>query len=209
LNGKITTCWAAACESVPREQCEDDSQRIRRVHGADALFLYVAADWPHKNHALLIDAAMRLRPHRRFTVVFIGPRRTDRLRRLIEERHAGDRVVDLGPVSRTVLAAYYYAATCLVYPSLDEGFGIPLVEAMKCGTPIVASDAASIPEVCGDSAVLLPPADADSWAEEMCRMMDDGEHRTRRSRAVLGRGRLFSWERSWQSIDRVLSATVS
>ncbi len=208
---KASVCWETACEVVPREHCESEIRAIRNSHGADALFLYVAADWPHKNHALLVESVTNLRrkTSQPFTVVFVGPRRYHRLQRLIEERHAAGLVVDVGCVTRKQLAGYYYAATSLVYPSLSEGFGIPLVEAMKCGTPIIASDVTSIPEVCGDAAVLLPPTDAHRWATEMLRMMTDEEHRARCSRSSEDRGTLFSWERCWRTIDGVLSAVIS
>jgi glycosyltransferase involved in cell wall biosynthesis len=211
MSERTTVCWETACEVVSREHCEREIRAIRNSHGTDTLFLYVAADWPHKNHALLIESAMdlQMRTNHSFKVVFVGPRRTHRLQRLIAGRQATDLVVDVGPVTRMQLAAYFYTATCLVHPSLHEGFGIPLVEAMKCGTPIVASNIASIPEVCGDAAVLLPPTDAYGWAREMLRMIVDKEHRAKCSQSSLDRGMLFSWERCWRTIDEVLSKVIS
>ncbi len=211
MGERTTVCWEMACEVVSREHCEREIRAIRNSHGTDALFLYVAADWSHKNHTLLVESAMylQMRTNHSFKVIFVGPRRTHRLQRLIAERQAADLVIDVGPVTRTQLAAYFYTATCLVHPSLHEGFGIPLVEAMKCGTPIVASNIASIPEVCEDAAVLLPPTDAHGWAKEMHRMIVDKEHRAKCSQASLNRGMLFSWEHCWQTIDEVLFKVIS
>ncbi len=101
--------------------------------------------------------------------------------------------MDVGSISRRQLAGCYYAATSLVYPSRDEGLGIPPVEAMRCGTPIIASDAGSIPEVCGQAAVPLPRREPPRWAAEMLRMATEPEHRARCSQAARERGALFTW----------------
>ncbi len=211
LKDRTTVCWEAACEVVAPEHCESEIRAIRSAHGTAHLFLYVAADWPHKNHELLIDAALDLRKRTAypFKLVLVGPRRSHRLQRLIQERQATDVVADVGSISRRQLAGYYYAATSLVYSSRDEGFGIPLVEAMRCGTPIIASDAGSIPEVCGQAAVLLPPREPHRWAAEMLRMATEPEHRARCSQAARERGALFTWNRCWETIDRVLSAVTT
>ena len=80
-------------------------------------------------------------------------------------------VVDIGSASRAMLAALYRRSTALVFPSLYEGFGIPLVEAMHYGLPIIASNQSCMPEVCGNSAILLSPALPSLWAYEMLRLM--------------------------------------
>lgn len=211
FHDKATTCWEAACEMVVREECEKESRTIRKLYGDSALFLYVAADWPHKNHELLIKAAIRLREmtDSPFRVVFVGPRRSNRIQRLIKEQKAVNLVVDIGGIARECLVGYYYAATALVFPSLHEGFGIPLVEAMQCGLPIIASDIASIPEVCGSAAVLLPPVNPNVWAHQMLTMMTWEEHRLKYSKLSLSRARKFTWQRYWAQMDRVLSDALS
>jgi glycosyltransferase involved in cell wall biosynthesis len=208
---KATICWEAAYEMVPRESCKNEIRTIQSLHGTSTLFLYVAVDWPHKNHELLIKAAVSLREMTNypFKVVFVGSRRSNRIQGLIEEQKAGNLVIDAGGVTQGRLSAYYYAATALVFPSLHEGFGIPLVEAMQCGVPIIASNIASIPEVCGSAAVLLAPDNPNTWAREMFTMMIQNEHRFKYSRMSLERSQVFSWQRCWEKLDKVFSDALS
>jgi glycosyltransferase involved in cell wall biosynthesis len=124
--------------------------------GSDArerFLLYPARSWPHKNHATLLDAFELLRrdePELRLVLTGAGT------------AAFGGRpgVEALGLVSGDELLSLYRRAACLVFPSRYEGFGLPPLEAMACGTPVAAARAASIPEVCGDAAILFDPADA-------------------------------------------------
>ncbi|HXH24404.1 MAG TPA: glycosyltransferase family 1 protein, partial [Vicinamibacterales bacterium] len=113
-------------------------------------------------------------------------------------RQAGvaDAVVRLDQVGDDLLLALYRAAAALVYPSRYEGFGLPLVEAMACGTPVVASRAASIPEVVGDAGILLDPDDERGWSEAIVRVVEDERLRADLRAAGLARAALFTWERT-------------
>ena len=99
-------------------------------------------------------------------------------------------------VSEQMLVALYRRAVALVYPSRYEGFGLPLVEAMSCGTPVIAASTSSIPEVVGDAAVLLDPDDEDAWKEAMGGVLDDPDHASQLSRRGLARAATFSWRRT-------------
>jgi glycosyltransferase involved in cell wall biosynthesis len=105
-------------------------------------------------------------------------------------------VVCLGPVTDAQLATLYRDAVALVYPSRYEGFGLPVLEAMACGTPVIASRAASIPEVLGDAGVLLDPDDEAGWAEAIARVMNDAWERGRMRKAGLTRAQAFTWART-------------
>jgi len=100
------------------------------------------------------------------------------------------RVEFAGHVEKTELAALYRGATCLVFPSRYEGFGLPVVEAMASGTPVVATTAGAVPEVAGDAAILVEPGDAVALAGGIERALADRE---RLVRAGLERARRFSW----------------
>jgi glycosyltransferase involved in cell wall biosynthesis len=201
-------CGAAMPDS---RQCQNEIRQLQQRHGNESIFLYVAVDWPHKNHTLLLEAAelMRHRSDRPFRIVFVGHRRSQLLSSEIARRQIHDLVIDAGPASQQALAAYYRHATALVYPSLYEGFGIPLVEAMQCGLPIIASNVSSIPEVCGRCAILLPPDDPNPWAEQMLHLLEAPDHRRQLACAARQRGRDFSWEQTWRQIDQAIDATLA
>jgi glycosyltransferase involved in cell wall biosynthesis len=109
---------------------------------------------------------------------------------------AAEAVIQLGPVSEDRLRALYRHARALVYPSLYEGFGLPVLEAMASGTPVIASRAASIPEVLGDAGVLLDPLDASAWTEAIVRVVSDETQRGTMSAAGIARAAGFTWERT-------------
>ena len=90
----------------------------------------------------------------------------------------------------------YGAATAFVYPSLFEGFGLPPLEAMACGTPVVCSNTSSLPEVVGDAALLVDPRSDGDLAAALRSLLDDEELRARLRAAGPARARLFSWERT-------------
>lgn len=120
----------------------------------------------------------------------------DRLRAYAREADSPDAVVCLGPVTDSQLLSLYRAAAALVYPSRYEGFGLPVLEAMACGTPVIASRAASIPEVLGDAGVLLDPDDEPGWAETIATVVTDEWQKGRMRKAGLTRAREFTWART-------------
>lgn len=109
---------------------------------------------------------------------------------------AADAVVRLGPVSEKQLRALYHSAIALAYPSLYEGFGLPLVEAMACGTPVLASNTASMPEVLGDAGILVDPADGQAWARAIIDVVNNEHTRGRLRTTGLRRAADFTWERT-------------
>ena len=113
----------------------------------------------------------------------------------LQELNIADRVRHIGFQSED-LPALYSAATVFAFPSLYEGFGLPLLEAMACGTPVVASKTSSIPEVVGQAGLLVPPTDHEQLAEAIIRVVEDRALRERLSRAGLERAREFTWERA-------------
>jgi glycosyltransferase involved in cell wall biosynthesis len=120
----------------------------------------------------------------------------DRLRAYAHEAKSPDAVVCLGPVTDSQLLTLYRGAAALVYPSRYEGFGLPVLEAMACGTPVIASRAASIPEVLGDAGVLLDPDDEPGWAEAIAAVVNDEWQKGRMRKAGLTRAREFTWART-------------
>ena len=120
----------------------------------------------------------------------------DRLVAFATERAAPEAIVRLGAVSEPALRALYQGAAALVYPSRYEGFGLPLVEAMASGTPVLASRAASIPEVVGESGLLLDPGDPGRWTDAIVNVMSDARLSARLRADGLARAAMFTWERT-------------
>ena len=108
-----------------------------------------------------------------------------------------------GAASEPTLVALYRRAAALVYPSRYEGFGLPLIEAMNCGTPVIAARTSSIPEVVGEAGVLLDPDDEAAWAEEIARVLDDPGHVAQLTRLGLARAATFSWQRTAADTARI------
>lgn len=113
-----------------------------------------------------------------------------------EQADAGDVVVHLGSTSDAQLRTLFRGAAAFVYPSLYEGFGLPLLEAMASGTPVIASTAASIPEVVGDAGLLVDPRDQAGWAGAIVRLATDQALRQRLQASGLHRASQFTWART-------------
>jgi glycosyltransferase involved in cell wall biosynthesis len=101
----------------------------------------------------------------------------------------------LGRASLDELVSLYNAATVFVYPSLYEGFGIPVLEAMSCGCPTITSNLSSLPEVIGDAGIMIDPYNVEQLADELRRVLEDRELAEDMRRRGLARAKLFSWER--------------
>jgi len=114
------------------------------------------------------------------------------VRREIARLGIGGRIIATGHVIEEELAALYRLAACMVFPSIYEGFGLPPLEAMACGAPVIAADASSLPEVVGNAGVLFPPGDDAACADAVRRVLDDGAHSARLHAAGLVQAAKFS-----------------
>lgn len=174
--------------------------RERYSIGERHLFLYPAITYAHKNHCFLLEAFARVLARHPDTVLVLtggsGPEE-DLVHRTIGELGLERQVLRVGRVPRRHLDALYQEATALVFPSRFEGFGIPLLEAMSRGCPVVAADATSLPEVGGDACVLLPLGDVGAWSSAMCNLIEDPGERSRL--ALLGGARAATFD--WSSIS--------
>ena len=123
----------------------------------------------------------------------------------------GERVVFTGWVSDAELEGLYRLATVFAYPSLMEGFGIPILEAMQRGVPVAAANATSLPEVAGDAADLFDPLDEEAIAGAVARLLDDDHRRIDLVRRGAARAREFTWEKSARGLlgvyERVLASS--
>ena len=166
----------------------------------EAMVLYPARGWPHKNHARLFQAFTSLRETRPQLRLILTGGGLERLEPVPEG------VEILGEVPSSQLASLYRRAACLVYPSLYEGFGIPPLEAMACGCPVAASSAGAVPEVCGDAAVLFDPTDVEAMAAAM---LAADERRDELQKAGLERAAQFTWDETARRHEDVYRTALS
>jgi len=169
---------------------------------------------PRKNTARIIEAFARVssRTKGRYQLVLVGlpSRHASRFRRLIESLGIVDEVVNVGFVPEEDLVALYNSSEMLLYPSLYEGFGLPILEAMACGTPVITSLCGALPEVCGAAALIVDPLNVDDIAAAMYRVASDRDLR----RNLIARGhdqvQQFSWQRAAsQTLDLYKSLRTS
>ena len=179
---------------------EAEVNRVRAKYGLPDQFVYYPANpWPHKNHARLMAAMRILRAcyGEAPILVLSGRLRNEPRDALLLAIAAGmeDRVVDLGFVPESDLPPLYSAASLLVFPSLFEGLGMPLIEAMGCGCPIAAAEATAIPETVDGAALLFDPLDANDIAGAVHRLLSDEELRQALVREGYRQVRRFDWGR--------------
>jgi len=122
---------------------------------------------------------------------------------LVEELGLQDDVVFPGYIPEDALPLWYNAAEVFVYPSLYEGFGLPPLEAMACGTAVIASNASSLPEVVGDAGLLATPEDVDEWYAALCQLTRDSDLRALLAKKGLARSKEFTWTRMAQQTAQV------
>jgi glycosyltransferase involved in cell wall biosynthesis len=178
-----------------RPGLEEDVEDIRiTYHLPKAYFLFVGSLEPRKNLATLLAAVTEHDVGLPLVISGAKGWRNEDIRKRIQA--ASDRVETLGYVSDEDLPALYAGARALIYPSLYEGFGLPLLEAMACGTPVVSTRVSAIPEVVGEAGILLDdPTDASALAAALKRLAGDDAERARLSAAGLERTKLFSMEK--------------
>jgi alpha-1,3-rhamnosyl/mannosyltransferase len=185
---------------------ESDEAVLRRFDLVGRPFLlYPAITYPHKNHLLLVDAFARVAADDPDVVLVLTGGESSYERRVHEAiARAGlqTRVRRLGRVTNAELDAFYRTTSALTFPSRYEGFGMPVLEVMGEGRPVVAAHAAALPEVVGDGGVLLDPDDVQGWAETIAQLLHDSGRWRELSDAAAARAAAFSWD---TSVDELLS----
>jgi glycosyltransferase involved in cell wall biosynthesis len=195
----------------PRFAIEPDEETVNRVRERYQLqsefVLYAGNVKPHKNLERLIDAfhIVRSRGLDHLKLVLIGDEisKYTALRRAVHRHQLHNYVRFLGYLPEETLAVMYRLAGVFVFPSLYEGFGLPPLEAMASGTPVVTSNVSSLPEVAGDAAVLVDPYSADAIADGMYRVLTDGTLRADLKRRGPQRASQFSWESSVRRVREI------
>ena len=166
--------------------------------------LFVSTIEPRKNLPTLLRAYRQLLDAYKLDVglALVGGEGWlhDEIPSLVEKLRLKERVRFLGRVPDDDLLHLYNAAGVLAHPAFYEGFGLPPLEAMACGTPVIVSRASSLPEVVGDAGLLIEPEDVDAWAAALHRVFSDDALRGELSQKALARSSYFSWERTARQI---------
>ncbi|MEN6371579.1 MAG: glycosyltransferase family 1 protein [Armatimonadota bacterium] len=189
-------------------------ERVRETHGLPERFILglVSSD-PRKNCLGIVGAAgLASSELDRIGIVLICASPEARAMAVdIACRHQSHlpRMVLLDPVSRQDLTAIYTLADVLVFPSFYEGFGLPVIEAMACGTPVVTSNVSSMPEVAGDAAVLVDPNDTEAISRGLLELLNDKKLREKMIRRGRERAAEFSWKRTANETVAVYESLIS
>jgi len=178
---------------LPRDHVE----AFRRQRGLPERYLFYLGNLePRKNLPRLVQAYARIGDGS-VPLVLGGPRGWGyaELFQTVEKLGLVGQILFPGFVPREELPLWYNAAEALVYPSIYEGFGLPPLEAMACGTPVVASAASSLPEVVGEAGLLVDPQDVEALADALRRVLTDQDLRAELRQRGLGQARRFTWEK--------------
>ncbi len=206
--GKIAVVPEAAGPQFRPVQDAATLAAVRARHALPERFaLAVGVRRPHKNLPALLEAFALARERIPHDLVLVGEAHTrylDEVPAMIERLGLAGRVRLAGHVADADLPALYTLADVFVLPSLLEGFGLPALEAMSCGTPVVAANTSSLPEVVGDAGLLADPRDPPALAEALVRLATDRELHARLRARGLARAGEFSWERTARQVRAVL-----
>lgn len=210
---KITVVPGACSETFNPVPATAERTAVLAKYGVKAPYiLYVASTRPYKNVDGLIRAfdIYRRKDRSKHSLVITGlaGRAHFQLVKLTEKLGLSESVVFAGFVQDKDLPAIYSAADLSVYPSFYEGFGLPLLESMACGTPVAASNATSLPEVLGDAGILFDPANSEEMAHTMSSIILDIEFKTALVRKGFERVKTYSWEKTAKAILTILEELV-
>jgi glycosyltransferase involved in cell wall biosynthesis len=176
----------------------------------ERFILTVGAHRPHKNHGILVRALTALPADVSLVIVgYFDSSFPDPLPGLIAELGLASRVLLVPEVADELLPAVYRAASLFAFPSLAEGYGLPVLEAMAAGVPVVASDIPVLSEIAGRAAVLVRPGDAGGWARAMAEILADPAVSARLSAAGAAAAATVTWERGATALRGLLSAVAT
>jgi glycosyltransferase involved in cell wall biosynthesis len=198
---KIFVVWHGPAISTSGVPIPEGIATTKQRYGLEGAFAYYPAQtWKHKNHLKLLEALAVLRDKHDLIVpmVFSG-HKTEHfavIERCVRKLHLESQVKFLGHVAPADLQALYLLSRMVIFPSLFEGFGMPLIEAFSLGVPVASSRATSLPEIAGEAALLFDAESPAGIAQALQTLWSDQGLRDRLIQAGLARSRQFSWEAS-------------
>lgn len=180
---------------------QEDIAAFKAAKGLpDRFWLYLGTLEPRKNLVTLLEAYAQLPADDRLPLVLAGGKGWDYepIFQAIEQHHLSEMVSTPGFIPSEDMALWYNSADCFVYPSVFEGFGLPVLEAMACGTPVITSNVSSLPEVAEGAGLTLPPHEVDAWTAALLKAYSDEKWRAQARTAGLNKAAQFTWENTAQ-----------
>jgi len=207
IRNKIITLHCAADRSIFHKADNASVNRVKKKYGITKKYiLSVCTIEPRKNLTALLEAYAMMDNSAMHQLVLVGMSgwKNTTLFGLIESHPAKDSIIITGYIPAEDLAPIYTGAEVFVFPTLYEGFGLPVLEAMQCGCPVISSTSSSIPEVAGDACILVDPHDIPGLTSTMEKVLSDKTMHNTMVRKGLARSTLFSWEKSAARLLEIL-----
>jgi len=198
---RIKIVYPGVDHSVYYEKRDKKILREHNISNEDKLILYVGSETPRMNVPVLIKAFSKLKKRLpNIKLVKIGESQSygarENILKLIKDFNLQDDVIFEGYIPEGELPLWYNASDVLVYPCEYAGFGLPPLEAMACGTPVVTSNTTSLPEVVGDAGIMIDPNDIESMSEMIYQVLTDSEFKNELVKKGIERSKLFNWDES-------------
>jgi glycosyltransferase involved in cell wall biosynthesis len=210
---KITAIWNGVSEKYKPLDADDCSVVRSKYTSGQPFFIFVGAIHPRKNVPRLLEAFIRFKKKTLspMKMVIVGTNMWQQDQHLLKlAKELGEDLILTGHVQQYELTQLVGAAYALTYVPYYEGFGIPIVEAMKCGVPVIAGNKTSIPEVAGEAALLCNPFDAESICSAMIQLTSDEQLHDQLSVSGLERSKSFNWDTTakkvWDEMDNVIAS---
>lgn len=183
-----------------------DANFVENQYDINKYILIVGASYPHKNIDKYFMAYKKIKDKIEEKIIIIGGKKQykDYLKKIATELEIEKDILFMPYIEDEDLPCFYKSASLLAYPTLYEGFGLPPIEAMACGTPVVVSNTSSLPEVVGDAALLFDPNDIEDMADKTLIMLKDKKIREKCIEEGFKNIKRFSWDLTAQEIAKVL-----
>lgn len=208
-DGKVTTVHNAVNDEFNERFTEEEKEEVRQKYNLPTQFLlHIGNKDPRKNTKRVLDAFCELKvtDHDYMKLVIVGIDE-ERLDMLLKEMYIPQAIkkdiILTGYVENEDLPVIYSLAKVFLFPSLREGFGIPIIEAMATGVPVITSNTSSMPEVAGDSAVLINPKKTHQLKDAIIRILSDDEYRNKLIKQGLKQCKSFSWKKSAKDVLKI------
>ncbi|MCO6432088.1 MAG: glycosyltransferase family 4 protein [Deltaproteobacteria bacterium] len=213
--GKVRVIYPGV-SNIYRE-CQEEARELLHQHYKiyKPFILSVGSFHPRKQAASIIKAFETIASRIDHELILIGPGQweEDRIRAAIAGSAFADRIRFLGLVPEKHLPYFYSAASVFVFPSIYEGFGLPVLEALACGAPVITTSSSSLPEVAGASAIFVSPYDFRDFGEKIFEVLSNVELRQTLKERALEQAEKFSWEKSAREtlalLEEAVNVTVS